>query len=141
MTYRLRFVVAACLICNPLLFAQNTSAQQNNSRPHALHWDGVPACGASNPSPSPCHPVPTLLSAPSPTYSEQARKAKIEGSVTLGLIVDERGNPTNFRVIDSLGMGLDEEAIEAVKKWKFAPALKDGKPVPAKIFAEVDFHL
>jgi periplasmic protein TonB len=58
----------------------------------------------------------------------------------VGLVV-ERGNPTNLHVISGLDMGLDEEAIEAVKKWKFAPALKDGKPVPAKTFAEVDFHL
>ena len=59
----------------------------------------------------------------------------------MGLVVDERGSPTNLHVISALGMGLDEEAIENVKKWKFAPALKDGKPVPVKIFAEVDFHL
>jgi protein TonB len=95
-----------------------------------------------NPSPSPCVPVPTVLSAtPSPAYSEQARKAKIEGSCIVSLVVDEKGNPANLRVIRGLGMGLDERAIEAVKNWKFEPALKDGKPVPSKIAVEVDFHL
>jgi len=58
------------------------------------------------------------------------------------LVVDEKGNPTNLRVISGLGMGLNEKAIEAVRGWKFEPALgKDGKPVAAKIFAEVSFHL
>jgi protein TonB len=72
----------------------------------------------------------------------EARKAKIEGSCTLALVVDENGNPTNLRVIRSLGMGLDEKAIEAVKSWKFEPAFgKDGKPVASKIAVEVDFRL
>jgi len=129
-----------------LLFAANTLAQQSNETP-APHGRfggeiGVPACGVRNPSPSPCAPIPSVLSAaPSPTYSEQARKAKIEGSCIVGLVVDEKGNPTNLHVIKGLGMGLDEKAIEAVKNWKFEPALKDGKPVPAKIAVEVDFHL
>jgi TonB family protein len=58
------------------------------------------------------------------------------------LVVDEKGNPTNFRVISGLGMGLDEKAIEAVRGWKFEPAFgKDGKPVPAKIAVGVTFHL
>jgi TonB family protein len=94
-----------------------------------------------NPAPN-CIPVPHVVSSPPPTYSEEARKAKIEGSVIVGLVVDEKGNPTNLRVISGLGMGLNEKAIEAVRGWKFEPALgKDGKPVAAKIFAEVSFHL
>lgn len=59
----------------------------------------------------------------------------------MGLVVDEKGNPTNLRVISGLGMGLNEKALEAVKNWKFEPAMKDGKPVPADIYAEVFFHL
>ncbi|MGO8793712.1 MAG: energy transducer TonB [Candidatus Sulfotelmatobacter sp.] len=75
-------------------------------------------------------------------YSEEARKAKIEGSVVLGVSVDEKGNLSNFRVISSLGTGLDEKAIEAVKAWKFESAYgKDGKPVATGIFVEVSFHL
>ncbi|HXO31332.1 MAG TPA: energy transducer TonB [Candidatus Acidoferrales bacterium] len=133
---------AACLICNLLLFAANTSAQQNKEPPASQLGGetGVPACGIRNPSPSPCVPVPRVLSTTFPTYSEQARKEKIQGSCVVGLDVDEKGNATNLRVITGLGMGLDEKAIEAVKKWKFEPALKDGKPVPAKIAVEVNFH-
>jgi TonB family protein len=127
------------------LFAANTSAQQNerSTRPIGGWEPGghKQACTEKNPAPN-CIPVPHVVSSPGPTYSEEARKAKIEGSVVLGLIVDERGNPTNLRVISSLGMGLDEKAIEAVRGWKFEPAFgKDGKPVAAKIFAEVAFHL
>ena len=145
MTCLLRFAIAACLVCNLLLFAASTlpSAQQKTESPATQGRfggsGGVPACGEK--TPSPCVPVPRLISSSPPTYSEQARKAKIEGFCYVSLVVDEKGNPTNLRVISGLGMGLDEKAIEAVKNWKFEPAMKDGKPVSAKIAVEVSFHL
>jgi len=145
MKYQLSLAVTACAICNLLLFTASNSAQENKTSPAPqgrFGGIGVPACGVSNPSPSPCAPIPRkVISAPSPIYSEQARKAKIEGSCIVGLVVDEKGNRTNLRIITGLGMGLDEKAIEAVKNWRFEPALKDGKPVPAKIAVEVTFHL
>jgi TonB family protein len=78
---------------------------------------------------------------PEPEFSEEARKAKYQGVCVLDLIVDPNGLPTNIRVASALGMGLDEKAIEAVKHWRFQPALKDGRPVPYEISLEVDFHL
>jgi protein TonB len=51
------------------------------------------------------------------------------------------GVPRNVRVLSSLGMGLDEKAVEAVQNWKFEPAMKDGKPVAVELAIEVDFHL
>jgi len=78
---------------------------------------------------------------PEPEFSEEARKAKYQGVCTLGLIVGTDGRPSNIRVLSSLGMGLDERAIEAVKNWKFEPAMKDGHPVNVEIAVEVDFHL
>jgi len=78
---------------------------------------------------------------PEPEFSEEARKAKYQGVCTLGLIVGTDGRPSNIRVLNSLGMGLDERAIEAVKNWKFEPAMKDGHPVRVEIAVEVDFHL
>ena len=78
---------------------------------------------------------------PEPEFSEEARKAKYQGVCTLGLIVGTDGRPSNIRVLSSLGMGLDEKAIEAVKNWKFEPAMKDGHPVRVEIAVEVDFHL
>ncbi len=84
---------------------------------------------------------PHTIYAPEPEFSEEARKAKYQGVCTLGLIVGTDGRPSNIRVLSSLGMGLDEKAIEAVKNWKFEPAMKDGHPVRVEIAVEVDFHL
>jgi TonB family protein len=84
---------------------------------------------------------PRVIYQPEPEFSEEARKAKYQGVCTLGLIVGADGRPSNIRVLSSLGMGLDEKAIEAVKNWKFEPAMKEGHPVRVEIAVEVDFHL
>jgi len=84
---------------------------------------------------------PRVIYGPDPEFSEEARKAKYQGTCVLGLIVDVNGNPTNIRIISSLGMGLDEKAIEKVKTWRFEPAMKDNHPVPYAMSLEVDFHL
>src|SRR5580658_7234289 len=84
---------------------------------------------------------PRAIYQPEPEFSEEARKAKYQGVCTLGLIVGTDGRPTNIRVLNSLGMGLDEKAIETVRTWKFEPAMKDGHPVRVEIAVEVDFHL
>jgi len=85
--------------------------------------------------------APTLVFSPEPEYSEEARKAKLQGVVRLALVVDERGNPTQIRVTTPLGLGLDQKAIEAVQKWKFKPGLKDGKAVAVQASVEVNFRL
>ena len=84
-------------------------------------------------------PVPIFR--PEPEYSEEARKAKFQGSVIVALVVDEKGNPQGIRVVRPLGLGLDEKAIEAVQKWRFKPGLKDGRPVPVTAQIEVSFRL
>jgi periplasmic protein TonB len=76
-----------------------------------------------------------------PEFSEEARKAKFQGVCTIALIVGTDGRPSDIHVQTSLGMGLDEKAIEAVKNWRFEPAMKDGHPVRVPIAIEVDFHL
>jgi TonB family protein len=84
-------------------------------------------------------PVPIFR--PEPEYSEEARKAKWQGAVTLQIVVDEMGVPKEIRVTKSLGLGLDQKAIEAVRKWRFRPGTKDGKAVPVIATIEVNFRL
>lgn len=74
-------------------------------------------------------------------FSDEARKAKYQGVVVVSLIVDAQGNPQNVHVTRPLGMGLDEKAIEAVKKFRFKPGKKDGKAVPTYASIEVNFRL
>jgi TonB family protein len=84
---------------------------------------------------------PILLFKVEPEFSEQARKAKHQGVVILYGEVDTNGKLRNVRVVQALGLGLDEKAIEAVKKWKFRPGYQDGRPVVAAATIEVNFHL
>ena len=70
-------------------------------------------------------PVPIV--SPEAEFSDEARRAKYQGVCLVSLIVDAQGNPQNPRVIRALGMGLDEKALEAVRKYKFKPAMKDGQ--------------
>ena len=85
--------------------------------------------------------APKALQTPDPEYSEEARKAKYQGTVVLWLVVDPNGNPQQVKVARSLGMGLDQKAVEAVRHWKFEPAMKDGRPVAVQINVEVNFRL
>ena len=85
--------------------------------------------------------APKLLYSPDPEYSKEARKAHLQGTVVLWLIVDEKGLPQNIKVQRSVGMGLDEEAVKAVQRWRFRPSTKDGHPVRVMINVEVNFRL
>ncbi len=85
--------------------------------------------------------APVVLFAPEPEFSEEARKAKVAGNVLVYLQVDTNGNPTHVRVIKGIGMGLDEKAMEAVHKYKFKPAMEDGRPVPVEMNVEVNFQI
>jgi protein TonB len=85
--------------------------------------------------------APQLLFKVEPEYSEEARKAKFQGTVVLYVVVDEKGYPRDLRVVRPLGLGLDQKAIEAVQKWRFKPGLKDGHPVPVAAQIEVNFRL
>jgi|SRR5579872_1199191 len=84
---------------------------------------------------------PRPIYSPDPEFSEEARKAKYQGTCTLMIVVDTDGKPTNLRVVNSLGMGLDEKALETVRTWRFEPGMKDGHPVKVEMAVEVDFHL
>ena len=85
--------------------------------------------------------APRVLFQPDPEYSEEARKAKYQGTVVLYAEIGTDGRTHNIRVQRSLGLGLDEKAIEAVRTWKFEPGRKDGQPVTVGINIEVNFRL
>jgi len=85
--------------------------------------------------------APRPLFTPDPEYSEEARKAKYQGTCVLWMVVGADGRPREVRVARGLGMGLDEKAMQAVKQWKFEPAMKDGHPVAVQMNVEVSFRL
>ncbi len=85
--------------------------------------------------------APRLIEDPEPEYSDEARRAKYQGTVVLWAVIGPDGRAHDIRVQRTLGMGLDENAIKAVRKWKFEPARKDGQAVAVQINIEVNFHL
>jgi protein TonB len=84
---------------------------------------------------------PLLIFEVEPEFSEEARKAKYQGTVLLATEVDTSGRPVNVRVLQGLGMGLDEKAIEAVSRWRFRPGLRDGRAVVTSATVQVSFRL
>jgi len=85
--------------------------------------------------------APRVIYAPEPEFSEEARKMKYQGTAVLWLIVATDGRPRDISVLQSLGMGLDEKAIEALRHWRFEPGRKGGIPVAVQVNVEVNFHL
>ncbi|HEY5030795.1 MAG TPA: energy transducer TonB [Candidatus Angelobacter sp.] len=85
--------------------------------------------------------IPRAIYAPEPEFSEEARRIKHQGEVTLLATIGADGRTRDLVVVRSLGMGLDEKAIEAVRTWRFDPAKKDGRPVAVQMNIIVSFHL
>jgi protein TonB len=85
--------------------------------------------------------MPVVLYQPDPEFSEEARKAKFSGNVLVYLYIEPDGTPSHVRVARGVGMGLDQKAVEAVRKYRFKPAMKDGKPVRADLYVEVNFQI
>jgi TonB family protein len=84
---------------------------------------------------------PVLLYKVDPEYTEQARLSRYNGIVLLRLVIDEQGTPRDIHVLRSLGLGLDERAVEAVRQWRFRPGLKDGRAVAVNANIELNFRL
>jgi TonB family protein len=85
--------------------------------------------------------APKQIYAPEPEFSEEDRKEKHQGNVGIALVVGADGLPRDLKIICSSIPRSNGNAIEAVKQWKFSPAIKDGKPVAVPIEVEVTFHL
>lgn len=86
---------------------------------------------------------PVMVREVKPQYTSEARKARIQGTVTLEVVVVEDGTVDKVKVTQSLDdkYGLDEQAVKAVKQWRFKPGTKDGKPVPVRVSIEMTFTL
>lgn len=84
-------------------------------------------------------PVP--IDAPTPRYTEAARRARIQGVVILQLVIEENGTVRSAQVLKGLPMGLSEAAVEAVRQWRFRPAMRDGEPVVVTWNLTVRFEL
>jgi TonB family protein len=85
--------------------------------------------------------APTIISKVEPNYTEEARKANIQGTVTLETIIDEKGVPKVVRILRSLGYGLDESAVTAFEQWRFSPATKDDQAVKVQLKVEMNFNI
>ena len=85
--------------------------------------------------------APQLVHKVDPEYSEQARKSKFQGAVVLSVVVQRDGTVRDIRVVRSLGLGLDEKAVEAVKQWRFRPGERNGQAVDVLAQVEVTFRL
>jgi TonB family protein len=142
--------VVALMFAVGVLFAQDSPGNAQNMATHtsndALN-DPAPATVTVKGVEEPVYKVadvttkPRQIKSQSPKFSEQARRDKVQGTVLLLLVVTQEGSVTDIRVKNGIGHGLDENAVKAVRKWKFEPATKDGKPVAVQLTVEVDFHL
>jgi TonB family protein len=113
--------------------------------PLGLHW-AMAQMGTSDPAqtaPSSDSKTNSLavLYMPQPSYTDAARQAGLEGTVVISLLVAEDGAPQDLSVVRSLGMGLDEKAVEAVSQWRFRPTLLNGRPAATRVAVEVRFAL
>jgi periplasmic protein TonB len=86
---------------------------------------------------------PKLVEKTEPGYTEEARDARLEGTVLLAVTIDANGRPKDIKVERPLGLGLDEKAVEAISTWKFEPATlkKDNTPVAVRANVEMNFRL
>jgi protein TonB len=128
----------------PLLAYQGNGAAgtgiPGSAKPGQIRDDGGrPAGGVF--SLSDVSEAPVLLFKVQPDYTDQARQAKYQGVVLLRVVIDENGAPQNVRVMRPLGLGLDEKAIAAVRRWRFRPGILDGHPVPVDANVEINFQL
>jgi len=122
----------------PFFFPRSPTPRiQNCPDPNRFQVSGPPDLYHAPPGSKP----PVLIYNSEAEYSEVARKKRIQGEVTLDTVVDEDGNPTQIRVLKSLGYGLDEKAIQSVSRYKFRAATLDGKPIAVRIVVEVNFRL
>jgi TonB family protein len=120
--------------------AQQTTSPTGESDPPAAQPEGIPA------SDHVYHIAgkvqkPVIVTTVKPQFTEQARRNQFSGDVMVYLIVEKDGTPSHIRVVKSLGMGLDEKTIEAVKQYRFKPATFMGQPIRVDLYLDVNFRV
>ncbi len=85
--------------------------------------------------------MPTCIHCPDPTYTDEARRAKVQANVKFDVVVDEQGRPKRIAVVRGDTFGLTAKAMEAIKKWQFNPSMKEGKPVAVCVVVDVGFRI
>jgi TonB family protein len=116
-------------------------ALPDGSKLPAIEAERVDTAQAQDEKPNPGFTPPHVISSVDPQYTPQARAAKLSGKCLVALTIDTQGNPTNVHVEKPIGMGLDENAINAVKQYRFSPAMQDGVPIAKRVHIEVDFRV
>jgi len=128
------FKCAAAVLSAVLFCAVHSFAQDQTSPPPAK--EEIKKAGRNGVS------APKCVYCPAAEYTNKARKAKLQGTVGLAIIVNADGTVRDVSVTKSFEDGLDESAVKTVKTWEFKPAVdRDGNPVPAKVAVQVSFHL
>ena len=143
------FARTAVLVLTLCSFASARSDAQEPAKPDSSSTTATqtPGGGSDGVREDQVRKVGGAVSAPQvvhhvfPEYSEEARREKFVGQVVVGLIVDTDGLPQNVHVVRGVGHGLDEKAIEAIRQYRFQPAMENGKPVPVRVNVEVNFQI
>lgn len=107
----------------------------------AVRFNGDGKAAAPEMERGPSFQYPKPVYSPNAEYSDKARRDKVDGTLLLSFIVTEDGTTSDIRVVRPLGEGLDEQAVKAVRRWRFNPAELDGEPVPTRIRTEMSFHI
>jgi TonB family protein len=113
---------------------QDLSSAAENAGPVFIHGEPVYRIGRDVVG-------PRVIFSPDPEYSEEARRAQLQGTCLLWLVVGSDGKTRDVRIVHSLGLGLDEKSVETIRMWRFEPAMKDGQAVAVRINVETSFRL
>ncbi|MDR3765081.1 MAG: energy transducer TonB [Acidobacteriota bacterium] len=136
---RIMLAKVPLLICLGLMtgvaFAQSKSALAKATAPEAQQAAASAVEVTDEITP------PRLREVATPEYTPEAKKLKIEGQVTLQIVINKKGEVVDAKVVKGIGHGLDENAVAAVKEWRYSPAEKDGEPIAVKLEVTVDFYL
>ena len=116
-----------------------TRSEEVHITPHSAGTDDAP--GKVYKKDEPGVSAPVIIQRAIANYTEEARKAKLQGHVLCSFVVDQNGDPQDIRVISGLGMGLDEDAVKTVRKCKFRPGTRAGHPVRVQFSINIEYRL